>query len=400
MNANIVLGVTGGIAAYKTVEVVSRLNKLGANVDVIMTQNATQFVTPLTFETISHRPVTLDTFKREQSWEVGHVALAQKADLVLVAPATANLLAKMALGIADDMLTTTLLATKAPILLAPAMNTAMWEAEATQQNLRKLLARGVYTVGPDSGLLACRDVGAGRMSEPEVIVAEVERLLLARQAMAGLRVLVTAGPTREPLDPVRFMSNRSSGKMGYAIAAEAVQRGASVTLVSGPTALDAPEGVALTQIQTTQELLDAMLRLCDAQDVIIQAAAPADYRFVEVSAQKLKKRNGEPRTVTMVENPDVAQAVAARKQAGQTLVGFAAETNNAIANAQRKLRQKGLDLIVANDVTLEGAGFDVDTNIATLIHENGLTPLPLMSKHALAAEILDAVMTLRGGAGS
>ncbi len=400
MNANIVLGVTGGIAAYKTVEVVSRLNKLGANVDVIMTQNATQFVTPLTFETISHRPVTLDTFKREQSWEVGHVALAQKADLVLVAPATANLLAKMALGIADDMLTTTLLATKAPILLAPAMNTAMWEAEATQQNLRKLLARGVYTVGPDSGLLACRDVGAGRMSEPDVIVAEVERLLLARQAMAGLRVLVTAGPTREPLDPVRFMSNRSSGKMGYAIAAEAVRRGASVTLVSGPTALEAPEGVALTQIQTTQELLDAMLRLCDAQDVIIQAAAPADYRFVEVSAQKLKKHNGEPRTVTMVENPDVAQAVAARKEAGQTLVGFAAETNNAIANAQRKLRQKGLDLIVANDVTLEGAGFDVDTNIATLIHENGLTPLPLMSKHALAAEILDAVMTLRGGAGS
>ena len=400
MNANIVLGVTGGIAAYKTVEVVSRLNKLGANVDVIMTQNATQFVTPLTFETISHRPVTLDTFKREQSWEVGHVALAQKADLVLVAPATANLLAKMALGIADDMLTTTLLATKAPILLAPAMNTAMWEAEATQQNLRKLLARGVYTVGPNSGLLACRDVGAGRMSEPDVIVAEVERLLLARQAMVGLRVLVTAGPTREPLDPVRFMSNRSSGKMGYAIAAEAVRRGAIVTLVSGPTALDAPEGVALTQIQTTQELLDAMLRLCDAQDVIIQAAAPADYRFVEVSAQKLKKRNGEPRTVTMVENPDVAKEVAARKQAGQTLVGFAAETNNAIANAQRKLRQKGLDLIVANDVTLEGAGFDVDTNIATLIHENGLTPLPLMSKHALAAEILDAVMTLRGGAGS
>ena len=395
MNANIVVGVTGGIAAYKTIEVVSRLTKLGANVDVVMTQNATQFVTPLTFETISHNPVTTDTFVRDRSWEVGHVALAHKADLVLVAPATANLMAKLALGIADDMLTTTLLATKAPILLAPAMNTGMWTAEATQHNLQMLLGRGVHTVGPDSGLLACRDVGQGRMSEPEAIVEAVERLLATAQDLKGLSVLVTAGPTREHMDPVRFLSNESSGKMGYAIAEAAQARGATVTLVTGPTALAAPEGVALTRVETTLDLLHAMESLCAQHNIIIQAAAPADYRFEAISSKKIKKQNGGPLTFTMVENPDVAQAVAARKQAGQTLVGFAAETNDTLANARRKLQAKGLDMIVANDVTQTGAGFNVDTNIATLITEAGEIALPLMSKRALAEHILDEVLSLR-----
>ena len=395
MKANIVVGVTGGIAAYKTVEVVSRLSKLGMNVDVIMTRNAKEFVTPLTFETVSHNPVTTDTFVREKSWEVGHIALAQKADLFVVAPATANLMAKMALGIADDMLSTTLLATRAPVLLAPAMNTGMWTAEATQENLRTLLRRGVRTVGPDSGLLACGDVGAGRMSEPEEIVRAVKDLLGSKHDFEGLHVLVTAGPTRERLDPVRFMSNDSSGKMGYALAARARDRGATVTLISGPTALPAPANVALVPVETTRDLLDAMLRLCDTQDVILQAAAPADYRFTNPSDQKLKKQDGAPLTLELTENPDVAQAVAARKHPGQTLVGFAAETRDTLANARAKRQKKSLDMIVANDVTAEGAGFGVDTNIATLITAHDEIPCPLMQKRELASRILDEVLKLR-----
>lgn len=395
MKANIVVGVTGGIAAYKTVEVVSRLSKLGMNVDVIMTRNAKEFVTPLTFETVSHNPVTTDTFVREKSWEVGHIALAQKADLFVVAPATANLMAKMALGIADDMLSTTLLATRAPVLLAPAMNTGMWTAEATQENLRTLLRRGVRTVGPDSGLLACGDVGAGRMSEPEEIVRAVENLLGSKHDFEGLHVLVTAGPTRERLDPVRFMSNDSSGKMGYALAECARDRGATVTLISGPTALPAPANVALVPVETTRDLLDAMLRLCDTQDVILQAAAPADYRFANPSDQKLKKQDGAPLTLELTENPDVAQAVAARKHPGQTLVGFAAETRDTLANARAKRQKKSLDMIVANDVTAEGEGFGVDTNIATLITAQDEIPCPLMQKRELASRILDEVLKLR-----
>ena len=395
MKANIVVGVTGGIAAYKTVEVVSRLTKLGANVDVIMTHNATQFVTPLTFETISHNPVTKDTFVRERSWEVGHVALAQKADLILVAPATANLLAKLALGIADDMLTTTLMATKAPILLAPAMNTGMWTAEATQHNLQTLLSRGVHIVGPGSGLLACGDVGEGRMSEPEDIVIEVQRLLSRQLDMAGLHVLVTAGPTREYLDPVRFMSNESSGKMGYALAEAAAARGAKVTLLTGVTALNVPAGVEAVSIKTTQDLQDAMMAHCDTQDMIIQAAAPADYRFEETSTTKRKKQAGKPLTLTLLENPDVAKAVATRKHAGQTLIGFAAETHDTLAHAREKLRDKGLDMIVANDVTMAGAGFNTDTNIVTLITHEKETVYPIMQKRALAAHILDEALQLR-----
>ena len=394
---HVVMGVTGGIAAYKACEVVSRLKKLGADVDVIMTENAAKLVAPLTFETLSARPVSVDTFARTASWDVRHISLGQKADLMLVAPATANLMAKLACGIADDMLTTTLLATKAPIVLAPAMNTGMWTAEATQQNLRTLLARGVRTVGPDSGRLACGDSGAGRMSEPEAIVEAVCGLLCHRRDMEGLRVLVTAGPTVERIDPVRYLTNDSSGKMGYALAEAARDRGARVTLLSGPVHIAPPQGVETVPVISTQSLYDAMLERCGEQDIIVQAAAPADYRVERPAAQKLKKRAGEPLVLTLVENPDIAKAVGKRKRPGQVLVGFAAETQDLLANAKRKLAGKNLDLIVANDVTAEGAGFGTDTNLVTLITREGETALPLMSKREVAGRIWDAAMTLFKG---
>lgn len=394
---HVVMGVTGGIAAYKACEVVSRLKKLGADVDVIMTENAARLVAPLTFETLSARPVSVDTFARTASWDVRHISLGQKADVMLVAPATANLMAKLACGIADDMLTTTLLATKAPIVLAPAMNTGMWTAEATQQNLRTLLARGVRTVGPDSGRLACGDSGAGRMSEPEAIVEAVCGLLCHRRDMEGLRVLVTAGPTVERIDPVRYLTNDSSGKMGYALAEAARDRGARVTLLSGPVHIAPPQGVETVPVISTQSLYDAMLERCGEQDIIVQAAAPADYRVEHPAAQKLKKRAGEPLVLTLVENPDIAKAVGKRKRPGQVLVGFAAETQDLLANAKGKLAGKNLDLIVANDVTAEGAGFGTDTNLVTLITREGETALPLMSKREVAGRIWDAAMTLFKG---
>lgn len=391
----IVMGVTGGIAAYKACEVVSRLKKLGHEVDVIMTENATRLVAPLTFETLSKRPVCVDTFTRTESWDVKHVSLAQKADLFLVAPATANLMAKLACGIADDMLTTTLLATKAPILLAPAMNTGMWTADATQANLRTLQARGVYFVGPEIGFLACGDTGAGRMSEPAQIVEAAEKLLHPRRDLEGLRVLVTAGPTLERIDPVRYLTNDSSGKMGYAIAAAAQARGASVTLVSGPVHLATPTGVTVIPVVSTQDLYDAMMAHYSSQDIIIQAAAPADYRPAVTAPEKLKKQDGQPFTLTLAENPDVAKAVGEQKKPGQILVGFAAETEHLLENAQKKLDKKHLDMIVANDVTQAGAGFGVDTNIVTLITHDGATELPMLPKSEVAARILDKVSELR-----
>lgn len=392
---HIVLGVTGGIAAYKAAELVSRLRKLGAEIDVIMTKNATEFINPLTFETLSRRPVTVDTFARPDRWEVEHIALAKKAELFIVAPLTANMLAKIASGIADDMLSTTLLATKAPLLLAPAMNTGMWTNEATQQNVNTMKRRGARFIGPEDGLLACGDVGGGRMSEPSDIVNAACDMLIGKRDMEGLRVLVTAGPTRERLDPVRYMTNDSSGKMGYAIAKAATERGASVTLVSGVVSLSAPQGVNVVNVTTTRELHDAMLTLCGEQDIIIQAAAPADYRFENERFEKIKKQGGKL-TLTMLENPDVAMAVGERKKDGQTLVGFAAETNDVTDNAISKLRKKKLDMIVANDVTREGAGFGTDTNIVTIITERGQTELPIMSKTDVAKRLLDEIMKLRG----
>ena len=391
----IVLGVTGGIAAYKAAEVVSRLRKLGASVHVIMTENARQFITPLTLETLSANPVVYDTFERPATWEVEHIALAKRAEVFVIAPATANILAKMACGIADDMLSTTVLATKAPVLVAPAMNTGMWTAPATRQNVETLRQRGVRFVGPEAGFLACGDEGSGRMSEPAAIVEAIEAILCPRWDMEGLRVMVTAGGTRERIDPVRYIGNDSSGKMGFALAEAARQRGAEVTLVCGHTTAKRPEGIPVTEVESTCELYDAVLARAAEQDVVIQAAAPADYRPAHPSAQKIKKQAGEGITLELVENPDIAAAVGAAKRPGQTLVGFAAETEHLLDNARRKLDKKNLDMIVANDVSQPGAGFNVDTNMATLLTREGMVECPLQSKRDLAERILDEIVALR-----
>lgn len=391
----VVLGVTGGIAVYKACELLRLLQKRGIDVFVVMTQNACRFVAPLTFETLSGHPVAVDTFDRPQTWEVEHIALAKRADLFLIAPATANIMGKMACGIADDMLSTTVMATRAPVLVAPAMNTGMWENAAVQQNVKTLRARGVEIVAPVSGHLACGDSGAGKLEDVEVIAERACELLFAKKDMEGLRVMVTAGPSREALDPVRYISNRSSGKMGYAIAQAAQKRGAEVTLLSGPVAIEAPQGVKLVPFTTTQELLGRASKLAREQDLLIQAAAPADYRAKEVAPQKIKKQGGEPMTFTLVENPDVAATLGKAKRSGQVFVGFAAETNDVLAHAKDKLARKNLDMIVANDVTRPGAGFDVDTNIVTLITKDGQEALPMMSKAEVAQRILDRALALR-----
>ena len=391
----VVLGVTGGIAAYKACELTSRLRKAGAQVYVIMTKNACEFVAPLTFETLSNHPVATDTFDRPATWEVEHIALAKRAEVFVIAPATANILAKMAHGIADDMLSTTVLATRAPVLAAPAMNTGMWENAATRENVKTLVSRGVRFVGPEGGFLACGDTGAGRMSEPTRIFDAIAELLNPKQDMEGLRVVVTAGPTQEKIDPVRYISNRSSGKMGYAIAEAAARRGADVTLVTGPVRLETPRGVRAVPIQSTQDLLEAMAACCPEADVVIQAAAPADFTPAEVAGEKIKKQGDGDLVLTLCQTPDVAAQVGRMKHPGQTLVGFAAETNDVLRNAEGKLAKKNLDMIVANDVTAPGAGFDVDTNIVTFLTRSGMETLPCLPKKQVAEELLDRVMLLR-----
>ena len=391
----IVLGVTGGIAAYKSAAVVSRLRRLGANVHVIMTRNATEFVAPLTFQTLSANPVVTDTFRTPEEWQVEHVALAKLADIFVIAPATANIMAKMAAGIADDMLSTTVLATKAPVLLAPAMNTGMWTAGATQHNRQILADRGVHFVGPASGVLACGDEGAGRMSEPDEIVAAVTGLLNPLRDLEGLRVLVTAGATRERLDPVRFLTNDSSGKMGFALAEAARDRGAEVTVARGHVSVPEPAGVRIIPVESAMDLYDVMMREAPEHNIVIQAAAVSDYRFTGRQETKIKKEKGRPLTLTLEENPDIARAVGERKQPGQTLVGFAAETDHVEENAEAKLKKKNLDMIVANDVTAKGAGFNTDTNIATLITKTGREEIPLLTKRELADLILDRIVAIR-----
>ena len=390
----VVLGVTGGIAAYKSAEVVSRLRHNGAEVHVIMTRNATEFVSPLTFQTLSANPVITDTFKTPEAWNVEHVALAKLADIFVIAPATANILAKMACGIADDMLSTTVLATKAPILVAPAMNTGMWTAEATRNNAEILRKRGVHFAGPESGMLACGDEGAGRMSEPDDIVNAIVGILEDKHDLEGMKILVTAGATRERLDPVRFLTNDSSGKMGFALAEAARNRGAEVTLVKGSTTAVVPSGIRIISIESAMDLLKTMKKEAPKQDVIIQAAAVADYRPVSVSKTKIKKKAGEPMTLTLEENPDVAKTIGAMKKRNQVFVGFAAETDHMEKHASDKLVSKNLDMIVANDITKAGAGFNTDTNIATLICREGADSLPLMSKKELADIILDRICTI------
>ena len=391
---NIVLGVTGGIAAYKACELTSRLRKAGAQVYVIMTKHACEFVAPLTFETLSNHPTVTDTFARPDTWEVEHIALAKRADVFVIAPATANILAKMAHGIADDMLSTTVLATKAPVLVAPAMNTGMWENIATQDNVKLLRQRGIRFIGPEGGFLACGDTGAGRMSEPSEIYEAIENILNPKRDMEGLRVLVTAGPTQERIDPVRYITNRSSGKMGYAIADAAAKRGAKVTLVTGPVNLNVPDHVEAVRILSTQDLYDVMTACCPDMDIVIQAAAPADFTPAIVADQKIKKQGDGNLTLTLRQTPDVAAQVGRLKREGQVLVGFAAETNDVLENAQGKLQKKNLDMIVANDVTAPGAGFDVDTNIVTFVTKEKQETLPCLPKTQVAEELLDRAMAL------
>ena len=391
----IVLGVTGGIAAYKSAELVSRLRHLGAEVHVIMTRNATEFVSPLTFRTLSANQVVTDTFQAPEYWNIEHVALARLAEVFVIAPATANILAKMAAGIADDMLSTTVLATKAPVLVAPAMNTGMWTAEATRANVKTLRERGISFVGPDSGMLACGDEGAGRMSEPETIADEICSILNRKKDLTGLKVLVTAGATRERIDPVRFITNDSSGKMGFAIAEAARDRGAEVTAVYGSVSAAVPAGIRTVRVESAQDLYDAMMLEAPKHDVIIQAAAVCDYRVEQQSNTKIKKSEGQPLTLTLSENPDVAMAVGKTRDKGQTLVGFAAETDHVQKNAVSKLKKKNLDMIVANDVTAPGAGFNVDTNIAILITKDGSETQPLQTKRQLADVILDRILAIR-----
>ena len=388
----IVVGVTGGIAAYKACELVSRLKKRGAQVRVVLTEHACQFVQPLTFETLSGNPAYTDSFDRK--YEIGHVALAKWADLLLIAPATANCMAKMACGIADDLLSTTCLAVRCPVLVAPAMNSAMWRNPATQANLELLRSRGLRFVGPEAGRLACGDDDVGRMSEPEQIVEAVEAILNPLRDLEGLNVLVTAGPTVERIDPVRYITNRSTGKMGYALAEAARDRGANVTLVSGPTSLTAPQGVEFVRIEYSAQLCAAVLERGESADVVIQAAAPADFRPKNVSDRKIKK-TGESMTLELEATTDIAAELGRRKQPGQILVAFAAETNDVMDNARGKLTKKNADLIVANDVSRSDAGFGVDTNVITLITASDVRALEKMSKRAAADAILSRVRELR-----
>lgn len=389
---NVVLGITGGIAAYRAAQIAREMTKRGAHVYCILTRNATNFITQQTMETLTGNPAVVDMFARPDKWEVEHIALAKRADVFLVAPASANFIGKVASGVADDMLTTTVMATRAPLLIAPAMNSNMYENPVTQRNMQtlKTLLHAQF-IEPKVGLLACNDVGKGHIADDEAILEAVERALTPGD-LTGKKVLVTAGPTREALDPVRFLTNRSSGRMGYALAEAAARRGAEVTLVSGPVALECPTGVRREFVESTQDLYCAMERLCREQDVIIQAAAPADYRPAHIAGQKIKKADGEAMELKLVENPDVAAMVGSKKRPGQVLVAFAAETQNLSENAAQKLDKKNVDFIVGNDVTRPGAGFDVDTNIITIFDRSGATELPMMKKTEVADKILDHVL--------
>lgn len=392
----IVLGVTGGIAVYKAVDLVSRLRKAGCEVRVVMTEHAQQFVTPLTFKEISGNAVATSMWNANQEFNVEHIALANWADAFLVAPATANILAKMACGLADDLLSTTLLAAQAPIVVCPAMNTGMYQNPATQENIAKLQERGVTVMPPAVGHLACGTSGPGRLPEPQQIVEFVSAFFAGREGdLRGLRVLVTAAGTREPIDPVRYVGNRSSGKMGYAVAQMAAERGADVLLISGPSALAAPPNVRVVNVETTNEMLEACLAAYGDVDIVIKAAAVADYRPRNVADQKIKKKTDDALTVVMDKNPDILKTLGAKKEQ-QVLVGFAAETQNLLANAREKVVKKNLDMIVANDVTAAGAGFNSDTNIVKFLFANGdVRELEQMPKVDVANRILDEAIRIR-----
>lgn len=385
----VVLGVTGSIAAYKIANLASMLVKLHADVQVIMTQNATNFINPITFETLTGNKCLVDTFDRNFQYSVEHVSLAKKASVFLVAPASANVIGKMANGIADDMLTTTALAMKCPILVAPAMNTNMYENRIVQDNLDKLRAYGMKVIAPDCGYLACGDVGAGKLPKEELLLEFIlQETAYEQKDLAGKTVLVTAGPTVEAIDPVRFISNHSTGKMGYAIAKCAARRGAKVILVSGPVNLEKPVFADVISVQGAKEMYEAVMAHKDEADIIVKSAAVADYTPVTVADEKMKKKDGDL-SIELERTRDILKTLGETRRDGQFICGFAMETQNLIANATKKLESKNVDMIVANSLRTQGAGFGTDTNIVTLLKKDGMLELPIMSKDEVAARILD-----------
>jgi phosphopantothenoylcysteine decarboxylase/phosphopantothenate--cysteine ligase len=392
-NRNVVLGITGGIAAYKACDIVSGLKKLNANVDVIMTKAAAEFITPLTLQSLSQNKVTVDMFEKLKEWEIAHISLAKKADILVIAPATANIIGKLAAGIADDMLSTTAMATKAPVIMAPAMNTNMYTNPIVQANIERLKSLGVIFIAPESGRLACGDFGEGKLASVETIVAEIVKLLSPTKDFAGKKVLITAGPTREAIDPVRFISNHSSGKMGYALTEAAVKRGADVTLISGPVSLREPSCLhSLIKVESAAEMCQAVMDCYQEMDIIIMAAAVGDFKPKWKSPQKIKKADSSL-TLELEKTSDIL-AELGKVKGERILVGFAAETQNITEYALGKLTRKNLDFIVANDLTQEGAGFGVETNIVKIIDRSGeVEELPLMSKLELSRKILDRIKT-------
>lgn len=390
----IAVGITGGIAAYKISDLVSRLTKNGYEVHVIMTESATRFITPLTMRTLSTNPVMVDMFDESSPWRVQHIGIAEQIDLMVIAPATANTIAKMACGMADNLLVTVALATRAPILVVPSMNTNMYEHTAVQANTACLRDRGCVILDPDEGELACGVTGKGRLPEIDLIYKKIEDMLSPAQDLEGMTFLITAGPTQEDLDPVRYITNHSTGKMGYALAAEARAHGARVILVSGPSNLPDPFGVEVIRVRSAREMHKACMEVYPAANVVIGTAAVADYRPADYSPEKIKKTEGDL-TLTLSRNPDILGEMGKAKEK-QLLVGFAAETNDLLANGSAKLQKKNLDLLVANDVTQEGAGFGSDTNIVTLIgRDGGCKTLPRMSKNEVAKSIINAIIELK-----
>ena len=385
----IVLGVTGSIAAYKSVELARRLTQAGATVQAVMSRSAAEFVRPLTFQALTYRPVEVEMFQIQDERAAGHIAMGRQADVVVIAPATAHVIARLANGFSDDLIATTVLATDAPIVLAPAMETHMWQNAATRANVATLRARGARIVEPESGPLASGDIGPGRLASLERIEAAIAEALSMSHALAGRRVVVTAGPTLEPIDPVRFVSNRSSGKMGYAIAAAAADAGAEVFLVSGPTALRAPARTQLVPIETAEQMRDAVLGLLPNADAVVMAAAVADYRPIETQERKIKKRDaGKELSLRMTENPDILKAIVAARRAGAIVVGFKAETGDATTEAGRMLREKKLDLVVANDVSDPTSAFGSDTDRVTFVSADGVEALPLLAKTEVARRLV------------
>ena len=390
----ILLGVTGGIAAYKSASLASMLVKSGAEVHVLMTEHATNFITPITFETLTGNRCVIDTFDRNFEFHVEHVALAQKADAFVIAPATANVIAKIAHGMADDMLTTTFLACKCPKIIVPAMNTAMYENAVTQNNLEALRKYGMEIIDPASGRLACGDTGAGKMPEPETILQHIYRCCACPKDMLGLKVLVTAGPTQEAIDPVRYITNHSSGKMGYSIARDCMLRGAQVTLVTGKTAIDPPMFVDVVPVISARDMFEAVTSRSRDMDIIIKAAAVADYRPSQVADEKVKKSDAEL-SIPLERTDDILKFLGDNKKPGQFLCGFSMETENMLENSKKKLVKKNLDMIIANNLKVKGAGFEADTNIVTMITPGSVTELELMSKDDVATLLVNHILELR-----